>query len=74
MTPTDAEAIQAEWKIYRKLDTEVSPCAHVSRELGYSHEGYLIGVLYCRDCGKAFNLLPSFHVAGRPFQTIRPAA
>lgn len=74
MTPTHAEALQTELKFYRKLDAEVSPCAHASRELGYSHEGYLIGVLYCRDCGQAFNLLPGSSMAGHPFQIIRPAA
>jgi len=59
MTTAQAETLQAEWKLYSRLHTEVAPCPHLSRELGQSEEGYLTGMLHCIECGEAFALVPS---------------
>ena len=59
MTTAQADALQAKWKVYRKLFGVGSPCLHLSRELGQTQDGYLTGKLHCIECGEAFVLVPS---------------
>ena len=66
MTTAQAEALQAEWKRY-----QLTPCPHVSRELGETHEGYLTGLLHCMDCGETFSVGSTHQTDVGP---MRPAA
>jgi hypothetical protein len=55
MTMAQAEELQIQW---RQLGNSQS-CPHSSRELGYSDDGYLTGVLHCVDCGEVFHFVPA---------------
>jgi hypothetical protein len=49
MTTAEAEALQTELKLFRKLNTV---CFHLAGKLELTKDGYLTGRIYCPDCGE----------------------
>ena len=53
MATAEAEALQAELKLYRKLNRV---CFHLAGKLELTKDGYLTGKVYCPDCGETLKV------------------
>jgi len=53
MSTAEAEALQMELKLFRRLNTV---CFHLAGKLELTKDGYLAGRIHCPDCGETIKV------------------